>query len=33
MEKTRDLFKKTGDTRGNFMQGWANEGEKWLRKD
>ena len=23
MGKTRDLFKKTGDTREHFMQGWA----------
>ena len=33
MEKTRDLFKKTGDTRGHFMQGWVYEGQKWLRRD
>ena len=23
IEKTRDLFKKTGDIKGTFMQGWA----------
>ena len=25
MGKTRDLFKKTGDPREHFMQGWAQE--------
>ena len=25
MEKTRDLFKKTGDTEGTLMQRWAQK--------
>ena len=29
MGKTRDLFKKIRDTKGNFMQRWANKGQKW----
>ena len=29
MRKTRDLYKKIRDTKGNFMQRWANKGQKW----
>ena len=29
MGKTRDLFKKTGDTKRNFMQNGHNKGQKW----
>ena len=28
MGETRDLFKKIRDTKGNFMQRWANKGQK-----
>ena len=29
MGKTRGLFKKTGDSKGNFMQKRHNKGQKW----
>ena len=29
IRKTEDLFKKIRDTKGNFMQRWANKGQKW----
>ena len=29
MRKTRDLFKKIGDTNGTFHAKWAHKGQKW----